>query len=328
MAYSIKMTLLLFTSMIIAATTVRANDKAIQPLQSPIAEETFQTLIVSKALQELGYQVNPIKEVDYNVAFTSLANGDATFMAVHWLPLQTDKYENSGGDAKLYRQGTYVEGAVQGYMIDKKTAEQYQITHLSQLKDPELAKLFDTDGDGTANLVGCSPGWSCENTINQHIDGYGLSETMETTQGNYAALLADTIAQYKSGKPILFYTWTPYWVSSVLKPGRDVVWLQTPTSPNVGKNVPDTVQPNGKNYGFPVSSMHIVANKSFADKNPDAAKLFAIMKIPASDISAQNMAMNNGQDSPQDIERHAEAWIEFHRKQFDDWLAQAKAAKK
>ncbi|MDI5303891.1 hypothetical protein MJN76_32215, partial [Salmonella enterica subsp. enterica serovar Anatum] len=41
----------------------------------------------------------------------------------------------------------------------------------------------------------------------------------------------------------------------------------------------DTKLPNGANYGFPVNTMHIVANKAWAEKNPAAAKLFAIMKL-------------------------------------------------
>lgn len=326
MAYPMKLTIL-FSLALFASNVVRADDKAIQPLQSPLAEETFQTLIVVKALEELGYRVNPPKEVDYNVAFTSIANGDATFMAVHWLPLQADKYANAGGDTRLYRQGTFVEGAVQGYMIDKKTAETYNITNLAQLKDPKLAKLFDSDGNGKADLIGCSPGWSCEYTVSQHIDGYGLSRTVEVTQGNYSALIANTIAQYQNGKSVLYYTWTPYWVSGVLVPGKDVVWLQVPNRPDPGKTVADTNLANGKNYGFTVSSMHIVANKTFTDAHPDAARLFAVMRLPAGDISAQNMAMRNGQNSSQDIERHAEAWIKFHRAQFDEWIERAKSAK-
>ncbi|WP_416381251.1 glycine betaine ABC transporter substrate-binding protein, partial [Klebsiella pneumoniae] len=41
----------------------------------------------------------------------------------------------------------------------------------------------------------------------------GLSKTVTHNQGNYAAMMADTIARYKEGKPVLYYTWTPYWVS-------------------------------------------------------------------------------------------------------------------
>ena len=49
----------------------------VQPLQSSIAEETFQTLLVSKALQKLGYDVQPIREVEYATAHVAIANGDS-----------------------------------------------------------------------------------------------------------------------------------------------------------------------------------------------------------------------------------------------------------
>jgi glycine betaine/proline transport system substrate-binding protein len=129
----------------------------VQPLKSSIAEETFQTLLVMKALEKLGYDVQPVKEVEYPTAHIALANGDATFMANHWNPLHADYYKNAGGDAKLYRQGVFSANAAQGYLIDKKTADAHQITNLGQLKDPEIAKLFDTDGDGKADLTGCTP---------------------------------------------------------------------------------------------------------------------------------------------------------------------------
>ena len=122
----------------------QANDQpgkgvSVQPLQSSIAEETFQTLLVGRALQKLGYTVQAIKEVEYPTAHVALANGDATFMADHWNPLHADYYKNAGGDGKLYRKGVYSGNAAQGYLIDKKTADQYKITHLDQLKDPALA---------------------------------------------------------------------------------------------------------------------------------------------------------------------------------------------
>ncbi len=59
-----------------------------------------------------------------------------------------------------------------------------------------------------------------------------------------------------------------------------------------------------------------------------AAKLFSIMKLPVADINAQNLRMRDGRNKPQDVERHADAWIKAHQKVFDDWIAQAIAAAK
>ncbi|MFT8210003.1 MAG: glycine betaine/L-proline ABC transporter substrate-binding protein ProX [Symbiopectobacterium sp.] len=302
---------------------------SVQPVQNTISEETFQTLLVSRALGKLGYDVQPIREVDYNVAYMSIASGDATFTVVNWDPLQADMYKAAGGDAKFYRDGVYVGGAAQGYLIDKKTAEQYQITNVEQFKDPEIAKLFDTNGDGKADLIGCAPGWGCEASINHHLQAYGLSNTVEHNQGNYAAMIADVITRYKEGKPIFYYTWTPYWVSDVLVPGRDVVWLQVPFSSQPGEmKGSSTKLPNGNDYGFPVNNIRIAANKAWAEKNPAAAKLFAIMKLPLADINAQNIRMRSGESSQKDIERHVDGWIKAHQAQFDGWIKTATDAAK
>ncbi len=301
----------------------------VQPLQSSIAEETFQTLLVSRALAKLGYDVQPIKEVEYPTAHVALANGDATFMADHWDPLHADFYKNAGGDAKLYRQGAYSPGAAQGYLIDKKTADAHKITHVDQLKDPAIARLFDHNGDGKADLAGCTPGWGCEAVIEHHLNAYKLRDTVTHVQGSYAALIADTITRLKAGKPILYYTWTPYWVSGVLRPGHEVVWLQVPFSSLPGEQAKlDTKLPNGQNYGFVLNTQRIVANKQFAEKNPAAARLFEVMSLPVSDINAQNLRMRDGENKPQDVERHTDAWIKAHQKTFDGWVAQALAAAK
>lgn len=299
----------------------------VQPLQSSIAEETFQTLLVSKALQKLGYEVQPIREVEYATAHVAIANGDATFMADHWDPLHAEFYKNAGGAAKLYREGEYSTSAVQGYLIDKKTADAHNITNIEQLKDPKIAALFDTNGDGKADLTGCTPGWGCEGAIEHQLSAYKLRDTVTHVQGAYAALMADTITRYKSGKPIFYYTWTPYWVSAELRPGRDVVWLQVPFTALPGDQAQTkTALPNGKNYGFPLNTQKIVANKRFTDANPAAAKLFALMKLPVADINAQNLAMKDGQNKPADIERHADGWIKAHQQLFDGWIEQATAA--
>ena len=316
----------------LAATAAQAADQpgkgvTVQPLQSSIAEETFQTLLVSRALEKLGYAVQPIKEIEYATAHVAIANGDATFMADHWDPLHADFYKNAGGDAKLWRKGAYSRNAAQGYLIDKKTAEQYKITHIDQLKDPQLAKLFDANGDGKADLTGCNPGWGCEGVIEHQLKAFGLAGTVTHVQGSYSALIADTITRFKQGQPILYYTWTPYWVSGVLRPGQEVVWLQVPRSSLPGEQAGlDTRLPDGKNYGFVLNTQRIVANKAFAEKNPAAAKLFEVMELPVGDINAQNLAMKNGQNKPADIARHVDGWIHAHQKTFDGWIAQALAA--
>lgn len=297
---------------------------SVQPLKSSIAEETFQTLLVMKALEKLGYEVEPIKEIEYAAGHIAIANGDATFLADHWDPLHVDFFEKAGGDGKLFREGVYSGGALQGYLIDKKTADKHQIKSIDQLKDPKIAALFDANGDGKADLAGCNPGWGCEKVIEHHLDSYGLRDSITHNQGSYGAIIADSIARYKQGESIFYYTWTPYWVSGVLVPGKDVSWLQVPFSslPGARKDV-DTSLPDGSNYGFEANTQRIIANREFAEANPSAAKLFSIMRLSSNDISAQNLRMRDGEKSAEDIERHANAWIKANQKLFDGWVEEA-----
>ncbi|UDL05300.1 glycine betaine/L-proline ABC transporter substrate-binding protein ProX [Marinobacter sp. CA1] len=308
----------------VSADTMPGKGVTVQAIQSPIAEETFQTMLVNEALKELGYDVQPIQEVDYSAGYTSIANGDATYMAVNWYPLHNAMYANAGGDDVFFRQGHYISGAAQGYLIDKKTAEAHDIDNIEDFKKPEIAAIFDTDGDGKADLTGCQAGWGCEGVIEHQLDAFDLRDTVTHKQGQYAAIISDTITRYRDGDPIFYYTWTPYWVSGILVPGKDVVWLEVPYSSN--PNGADTELPNGKNYGFEINSERIVANKDWAEANPAAAKLFEIMTLSVNDVSAENMQIRNGEDSQRDIQAHTRAWIDSHRDTFDGWLEQARAA--
>ncbi len=105
------------------------------------------------------------------------------------------------------------------------------------------------------------------------------------------------------------------------------MWLQVPFSSLPGaQSKVDTRLANGANYGFPVNTMHIVANKAWTEKNPAAAKLFAEMKLPIGDINAENAAMHAGHASEADINSHVDGWIKAHQAEFDKWVSDAMAA--
>jgi glycine betaine/proline transport system substrate-binding protein len=233
-------------------------------------------------------------------------------------------FNESGGDEVLEKIGPFIAGMVQGYLVDKASYDA-GVRNLGDLKDPAVAARFDGNGDGMADLAGCVPGWGCERVIEHQLTEYGLRDTVTHNQGEYNALMADTIARNGNGQPILYYTWTPYWVSGALVPGKDVEWLSVPYT-----SLPDGVQANtefgGKNLGFAVDNMYILSTDEFLAANPAAAKLFEVVEIDINDISAQNKLMSEGQDSSEDIDRHVSDWIAANRAAYDSWLEQARAA--
>jgi len=293
-----------------------------------IQEEKFPMEIINIGLEELGYKLKKAVEIQYPSLHIAIGNGDIDYSTSHWYPQQNRFFENAGGDEKLSREGVLVDKALQGYRIDKKTADKYQITNLSDLKKPEIAKLFDTDGDGKANLIGCDPGWSCELVIEHHLEAYDLQDTLEQERGTYLALIGDSIARFKQGKPILYYTWTPLWLNEVLKEGEDVVWVGVPFT-SLPEDHPKQIKEiviDGKILGFSVNQEKIIANRKFLDANPAAGRFFELVEIPIADVSAQSLRMHNGEDTEVDIRRHAEEWVADNQELFDRWVAEARKA--
>ena len=102
-------TLLLSTQLLsplaMASAELPGEGVKVQPLQSSLPEEAFQSLLVSKLMGRLGYEVQPAQEVDYTVAYASVAQGDGTFLAFNWIPLQDNKYEQAGGGQGVLPSG-------------------------------------------------------------------------------------------------------------------------------------------------------------------------------------------------------------------------------
>lgn len=296
----------------------------------------FQAQVFKILFEELGYTVKDIETLETVPFYFFSAGGDVDFWANGWIPLHNRFLEFEQVLGKVKPVGFQVnQGALQGYLVDKTTAEEIGITNLGDLKNQEIATLFDGDGDGKADLIGCNPGWGCEGVIEHHLDVYGLHDTITHVQGDYSALMEDTLVRYQRGEPVLFYTWTPNWTVSELLIGEDVLWLGVPFSALPDDPNADTAAESLSgcletpcDTGFGMNDIRVVANVEFLEENPAAARLFELVEIPLDDIAAQNALMAAGEDSKADIRRHAETWIATHRDQVDQWLDAARAAAK
>jgi glycine betaine/proline transport system substrate-binding protein len=309
--------------------------KTIQPARATWTNEWFGTEIYIKALQDLGYDVKRPVTLEAPTFYQAVGQGDVDFWVNGWFPLH-DTYRKAFGDNAEVIGYMVKGGALQGYLIDKKTADAHHIVSLEDFKKPEIAKLFDITGDGKADMVGCPPGWGCELVIENHMDAYGLRDAINVTKASYEASMADVLGRYKTGKPVFFYAATPSWAVGVMKPGIDVVWLEVPfpslpkgdeanldkiTVPHVEGCVADPCK-----MGFPPNDIRVVANKKMLNENPAIRKLFEVAAIPLEDFSAQNARMNAGEDKDSDIIRQAAEWIAAHQELYDGWLKAAKEA--
>ena len=276
------------------------------------------------------------KELQNPIFYQSVFLGDVDYWTNGWFPNHVSQMPKGWEDRVAIVGYVAKAGGLQGYLVSKRDVEKYNIKSLDDFKRPEVMKAFDANGDGKADLTACPPGWGCEKVITHHFKAYDLGKYINPIKAGYSASMADTIARYKNGKPIFFYTWAPNWTIGKLKPGKDVMWINVPfidplpsqkpcedrmTATGITGAVTDPIK-----LGFVVSDIRIVANKKFLKANPAAEKFFELFHLALADINKQNVEMENGQKSQRDIERQAQEWINAHQDQWNDWLKQARAA--
>ena len=292
----------------------------------------FYTEIYKQLLTELGYSVGTVLTLDNAAFYQSVGFGDTTLWVDGWFPIHNPYKSAFEGTAEII--GPVVTGgAMEGYLVDKKTAEAMDITSLEDFKRDDVKAAFDRDGDGKADMVACPPGWGCELTIEHHMNAYGLNDDINLIKAGYPAAMADAVASYDTGSPILFYTWTPNWTVNELVPGEDVVWIEVPevNLPEEMADLSDAATRTGVEgcvsdpcmLGFPANSIDAVVNSQFLAENPAVRALLENGEIPITDVYAQNAAMNAGDN---DIEAQAAAWIAANRALVDGWLDAARAA--
>ncbi|MGN4222380.1 glycine betaine/L-proline ABC transporter substrate-binding protein ProX, partial [Burkholderia gladioli] len=150
------------------------------------------TQIVMAAMKRLGYEVK-LTTMNTTLFFQAVAQGDEDLATDVNFPQRELAFRAVQKDAQIVGTGMIVGGGINGYLIDKKTADAYKITNLAQLKDPKLAALFGSDGK--AQLISCDPGWSCGDVVDFQLRKFGLQDTVRAVRGKYEALMVDTVAR-------------------------------------------------------------------------------------------------------------------------------------
>jgi len=292
----------------------------------------FHAEIYKQMLEELGYTVEGPTTLDNPPFYQAVAQGDIDLWVNGWFPLH-NTYRSTFETGAEIVGAVAKNGALEGYLVDKRSVEEFNIKTLDDFKRDDVKEAFDRNGDGLADLVACPPGWGCEVNIEHHMDAYELREHVNPIKAGYSASMADAVAAYENGESILFYTWTPNWTVNELVPGEDVLWIEVPEVdlPEDLMNLADAATIEGVEgcvndpckLGFPANDIVPVANSAFLDENPAVRALLETASIPLADIFAQNAAMNAGDDN---IEQQAADWIAQNREQVDAWLEEARNA--
>jgi glycine betaine/proline transport system substrate-binding protein len=287
-------------------------------------------------LEELGYEVAPAVELANPLFYQAVTQGDLDYWPNGWFPLQSTQLPRNFDEHASILDPVIAAGALQGYLVDKRSAEAYGITSLEDFKRPEVKEAFDGNGDGKADLLACPPGWGCELVIEHHLDAYGLREHVNDHKGAYEAGFADVLARYRNGESVLFYTWTPNFTILRLVPGEDVVWINVPEidPSDAQEGHEDVMEIFGVEgavtdpilMGFVANDISPVANDRFLAENPAAHRLFDLIEIDMEEISVMAQRTDEGENSDEALRAMAMEWVAEHQGEVEAWLEEARRA--
>lgn len=310
----------------------------LKPARATWTTGFFQEAIIRQGLEELGYKVKKAKDLAVPIFYKSVSLGDVDYWTNGWFPIHNAQLPKDF-EEKVEKVGYVVKaGGLQGYLVSKDYADKLNIKSLADFKRPEVVKVFDKNGDGKADLVGCPTGWGCNKVVDFHLETYDLKDTVKASTASYEAAMAGAYAEFKTGEPVFFYSWAPNWTIFKMKPGKDVYWMNVPEivptkdqAPAVDRMTVADVKgavTNPVKLGFVVSDVRIVGNKKFLAENPAAKRLFELFKLELSAINEQNLKMGEGEKTNKDVKRHAAEWIAKNQVQWDAWLEEARQAAK
>ncbi|MDX1689666.1 MAG: glycine betaine/L-proline ABC transporter substrate-binding protein ProX [Acidimicrobiia bacterium] len=326
----------------------------------------FQAYVYHNLLEELGYDVSDPadSELGPSLAYLSMAQGDIDFWVNSWMPGHLSWFEpelpdgSQVGDHLTVVGEEMIAGGLQGFLVTKTFAEEFDIKYLSDIvNNPDALAAFDAEdpvpGNGVADIYGCQQSFTCDDIIQNIIafnetQGIQPEGSMQQVIAGYDAMAAEATAKADEGTPMVIYTWTPSAYITNLRPGDNVVWLgvkevlddsnpagldggaehdQRPGTASIGEDqCPSAADLGTCQVGWVVADILVTANTEFLEANPAAAELLELVKLPVIDVSLANVAQSTGADTNEAILGLAEDWIEENRATVDAWLEQARAA--
>ena len=265
----------------------------------------YMPLYVSKILleDELGYTTE-IADLSVPANWAAIAAGEVDLFFSDWQPNQIDLKEKYAG--QIEEISLLYANNLQGWMVPKSVSEQYGITSISDLDDPEIAKMFDIDGDGIGDILGCDAAWKCAAVTDEQIAGYELTDLYEQKYGAESMIQAAIEGAMKKNEPVLFYMYTPNPFFVRYPAGESVVWLDDP-----------------KDF-WPVADAYAISSVDWIKNNPEAIKLLEKVVFEPADIGWIMAQLEERGDSPEVLEAAAREWMAAHQAEVDSWIAAAK----
>ncbi|MEO0623636.1 MAG: glycine betaine ABC transporter substrate-binding protein [Pseudomonadota bacterium] len=231
-----------------------------------------------------------------------------------WMPNRSaiwDKYIDGAGTVGhnapyLGTQKMYVPS----YMAD-------QVSSIEDLAKPEIAAMFDKDGNGKGEYWAGDAGWKSTRMWQVKFKSYGLSELWEPEVIPDATFKAQLKAAVQREKPTLFYYWTPEWVHAAY----DITPIEEPARTEgceeVNLDKEDWLEASSFSCASKDAQIYIAYSKSLEERNPPVAKMLSQIQLDPAVVNGWILKIGRDKLDPRDV---AEDWVAENMDTVNGWI--------
>ncbi|MFC1916344.1 glycine betaine ABC transporter substrate-binding protein [Chloroflexota bacterium] len=259
--------------------------------------------------EELGYTTELV-DTTIPMAWASVASGEAHLWTNGYLPNQEDlqaKFADEVVELGIMYGGGPHDPCLQFWAVPTWVSEQYGITSVADLENPDFVEMFDLDGDGVGDILGCDASWKCAAMNDQMIIDYGFEGIYEQKYGAEGMMTAAIDGYMKKNEPVLFYFYTPH-----------PLFVRYP----VGESITVLEDPLGSWGGY--STIIKVGNKGWVEANPEAAELIRRIKVTQDAVAWSMAEIEVRGDDDATLTAIAKEWMAEHQAEVDSWVAAVK----
>jgi glycine betaine/proline transport system substrate-binding protein len=212
-------------------------------------------------------------------------------------------------------EGIFVPGYVQ---------EKLNIRKVADLAKPEIAKTFDTDGDGKGEYWAGAVGWEATNHSMVRAKSYGFDKFFTASTVEQPVFLAQLAAAYQRKEPIVFYYWAPEWIFA----SYDLRMLEEPpfdgwssedkkSDPQYKAdgcykfyqpgNNPDWLEKSSITCAQPPTDVYVARSKALDERAPKIGKFLEQISFTPDMVNEWILAIDQEKKDPLEV---AKKWVE------------------
>lgn len=314
----------------------QSNERVTIAEQSFAGSKAVSYILKAVIEKRLGGQAD-VKLADTAVAVTALDKGDGQLDVIgdFWMPNQNARWTEFVEKKKTIFHNDEPYKGIQRLWIPGYLQDSHKIYSIDDLKKPEIAKLFDSDGNGLGEYWPGAPGWGSTQIWMVKMRSYGLDKLFEHTIVDQAVFLNKLDSEYKKKKAMLFYYWTPEWVPQAydIRPLKEAQFTgykgeNAKGSPFYAgekgcfelynpREAQDWLERSHITCQNPDAEIWVVYSKSLATRAPRTAQFFKQIKLDPAEVSKWVGSIARDKKDPQDV---AEEWVSKNKSIVDEWI--------